>query len=214
MTSSAINTTVKYNGGTYTGKIEPYVESRDRRTADVGAAAQPENNLAELINHYDTLIQLIQYFNLNENIFLQKEKVYRMQYELIADLKTTVADFKQKSDKDNINDLNILLTIIDSQIVNLNKQNDILTKIQETDKFISKTDVILDKNNAIEKNRQKITQYTDLKSKYIDKITQLQTKLDKKGGFNKRRHSHHLIPSLKKRKHLTHSHSTTRRKHN
>jgi hypothetical protein len=214
MTSQQIKTTVNYNGGTYTGEIEPYIEIGDRSSsspaqpdkdrADVGPPAQPDNQRAELINHYDKLIRLIQDFNLNENKFLQRQKVYIMHSETKLAKKIDVNAI--------IDDLKILLTTIDYLTINLNEQSNTLTKISEIVKFTTNSDAILDKDNAIEINREKFRQYNVLKSEYEYKLEQLQSK---KGGFNKRRYSrHHLTPSLKKRKHLAHSHSTTRRKHN
>lgn len=193
MTSQLIKTTVKYLGGTYTGEIEPYPGSAsgDSSSEEVKTPTDQNDNISELIN-------LIHEYNLMDKEITRKFRGLNLATDAAKSGSTTVntvlGDVSMTNATDKI--LNQLEELIQNQRDKVNKMNAIFKKLN-----IDNNDYI--KNNYI-KNQQKML------DDYTQRIKALNSK--KQGGnttFNKRRHSRHLMPSLKKRKH-----SFTRRKRN
>ncbi len=200
MTSQRIKTTVKYLGGTYTGEIEPYVKNTDGKSPDdispddsssANASVGVETKISELI-------QLMHEYNSNDTAI--KSKLGKCALTIAAGTSslTTVANQFNDEECNNITQqiLQQLEALISNQQEKINKM-----------KVIFKVLNIPDQNEYMINNETMLARHNERKNALNKKD---ETGVAKGGNttFNKRRHSRHLMPSLKKRKH-----STTRRKH-
>ena len=192
MTSQQIKTTVKYLGGTYSGYIEPYPGSASGDSSSVEANHTDD----ELKTKISELIQLTHEYNLNNTKI--KNKLGKCALTSAATNSGSTAVNTVLSEECVKNVTTEILTQLDELI---KVQNKIINNMKKIFKDLN----ISDQNKYMKNNDDMLKQYTQRIRAFNPKT------VVPNGGnttFNKRRHSRHLMPSLKKRKH-----SFTRRKH-